>query len=50
MVGEALKGGRLIAKVMSVLGYKVAPSELTSVLERPSFITAVTVGSEEKMV
>ena len=44
MVGEALKGGRLIARVMEAEGYRVhLPAS-------PSFITAVEVGSRERMV
>ena len=44
MVGEALKGGRLIARVMEAEGYQVhLPAS-------PSFITAVEVGSRERMV
>lgn len=44
MVGEALKGGRLIARVMEAEGYRVhLPAS-------PSFITPVEVGSRERMV
>ena len=45
MVGEALKGGRLIARVMDQEGYKVhTPSGA------PSFITVVEVGSRDHMI
>jgi cystathionine beta-lyase family protein involved in aluminum resistance len=48
MVGEALKGGRLVAAALSSRGYEVVPGP-----GRPrhaSFITAVRLGSREKMV
>lgn len=47
MVGEALKGGRLVAEIMTRKGYKVSPPAGS----RPprSFITAVEVGSSERM-
>ena len=48
MVGEALKGGRLIAKVMEVEGYRVHLP--TSMPASPSFITPVEVGSRDRMV
>lgn len=48
MVGEALKGGRLIARVMEKEGYKVYPPAGMSAC--PSFITAVEVGSRERMI
>lgn len=48
MVGEALKGGRLIARVMADMGYTVVPRD--SAIDRPSFITAVEMGSEAAMV
>lgn len=48
MVGEALKGGRLIARVMNQEGYKVhTPSGAPAC---PSFITAVEVGSRDRMI
>ena len=50
MVGEALKGGKLVACVMSELGYNVTPDPNDSIVDRPSLITAITMGSEEKMV
>jgi hypothetical protein len=46
-VGEALKGGRLIAKTMASAGFQVIPKD--PVLERPSFITAVELGSAAAM-
>ena len=47
MVGEALKGGRLVAEVMSRRGYTVIPVPGPS---HPwSFITAVELGSPERM-
>ncbi len=47
MVGEALKGGRLIAQVMSQAGYPCTPMQG---LPTPhSFITAVHLGSPAKM-
>ncbi|BDA45460.1 Uncharacterized protein YnbB [Coccomyxa sp. Obi] len=48
MVGEALKGGRLVAEVMEREGYKVAPAA-GGVPCPPSFITAVEVGSAARM-
>ena len=48
MVGEALKGGRLVAEVMTREGYEVAPAA-GGVPCPPSFITAVKVGSAERM-
>ncbi|EIE20208.1 aluminum resistance [Coccomyxa subellipsoidea C-169] len=47
MVGEALKGGRLVAEVMSREGYAVAPAG--RVPSPASFITAVQVGSAARM-
>jgi cystathionine beta-lyase family protein involved in aluminum resistance len=47
MVGESLKGGRLVAEVMSREGYAVAPAG--RVPFPPSFITAVEVGSTARM-
>jgi cystathionine beta-lyase family protein involved in aluminum resistance len=47
VVGEALKGALLIAATMRRLGYQVWPVENS--LERPSFITAIELGSEAKM-
>ena len=46
-VGEALKGGRLVAAVMQRAGFAVTP--LDTVVTRPSFITAVQLGSPEAM-
>ena len=46
-VGEALKGGQLVAAVMQRAGYRVVPTE--SATARPSFITAVELGSEAAM-
>lgn len=48
MVGEALKGGRLIARVMEAEGYPVHLPTGTSA--GPSFITPVEVGSRERMI
>lgn len=48
MVGEALKGGRLVAEVMTREGYKVTPPAGSRQQPR-SFITAVEVGSPERM-
>lgn len=48
MVGEALKGGRLVAEVMHREGYRVVPGPGMS--HTPSMITAVELGSQEKMV
>lgn len=47
MVGEALKGGRLIAEVMSGAGYPCTP--LQGLPQTHSFITAVHLGSPDKM-
>lgn len=47
-VGEALKGGRLVAQVFSEMGFKVVPE--VGVCEPWSFITAVEMGSPEAMV
>ncbi len=48
MVGEALKGGRLVARVMEGECYRVHPP--AGSLACPSFITAVEVGSRERMI
>lgn len=48
MVGEALKGGRLIARLMEKQGYRVHPP--TGMPACHSFITAVEVGSRERMI
>ena len=48
MVGEALKGGRLIARLMEKEGYRVHPP--TGMPAGHSFITAVEVGSRERMI
>jgi len=47
MVGEALKGGRLVAEVLSREGYKVIPSP--GPCQPWSFITAIELGSPERM-
>ena len=47
MVGEALKGGRLIAEVMSRAGYPCTPKQ--GLPTTHSFITAVHLGSPAKM-
>lgn len=47
MVGEALKGGRLIAEVMSRAGYPCTPMQ--GLPQTHSFITAVHLGSPDKM-
>lgn len=47
MVGESLKAGRLIASVLAKEGYGVVP---TPGDQDPSFITAVRLGSKQKMV
>lgn len=47
MVGEALKGGRLIAEVMSRAGYPCTP--MHGLPTTHSFITAVHLGSPAKM-
>ena len=49
-VGESLKAGRLIAGVMSQLGYKVVPPASQDAVSCPSFITAVELGSREAMI
>jgi hypothetical protein len=46
-VGEALKGGRLIARVMASAGFRVVPLDPSR--ERPSFITAIELGSAAAM-
>lgn len=59
MVGEALKGGRLVAAVMEGRGFRVTPGPHApapgshardGASARPSFITAVQLGSAERMV
>ena len=47
MVGEALKGGRLVAEVLSREGFRVVPGPGAS--HPPSFITAVELGAPERM-
>ena len=48
MVGEALKGGRLIGRVMDQEGYRVhTPSGAPAC---PSFVTAVELGSRDRMI
>jgi cystathionine beta-lyase family protein involved in aluminum resistance len=47
-VGEALKGALLVAEVMRRLGFRVTPE--ANSLKRPSYITAIELGSEAKMV
>ena len=48
MVGEALKGGKLIAGVMEAEGYQVHLP--TGDAAGPSFITPVELGSRERMI
>lgn len=48
MVGEAIKGGRLAAQVLSREGYNVIPAP--GPCNPWSFITAVELGSKERMV
>ena len=59
MVGEALKGGRLVAAVMEGRGFRVTPGSdalapglraAGGAAARPSFITAVQLGSAARMV
>ena len=47
-VGEALKGGRLLVQVAQDAGVRATP--LDSALTRPSFITALELGSADAMV
>ena len=50
MVGEALKGGRLIAEVFSKRGYDVFPGISASPSDMlSSYITAVRLGAAEPM-
>lgn len=48
--GEAIKGGRLVAEVMSRLGFRVVPGPDPHLPTPPSMITAVELGSREAMV
>jgi cystathionine beta-lyase family protein involved in aluminum resistance len=48
--GEAIKGGRLVAEVMTRLGFKVIPGPEPHLPNPPSMITAVELGSREAMV
>jgi cystathionine beta-lyase family protein involved in aluminum resistance len=48
--GEAIKGGRLAAEVMSRLGFRVIPGPEPCLPRPPSMITAVELGSREAMV
>jgi cystathionine beta-lyase family protein involved in aluminum resistance len=48
LVGEALKGALLVAEVMRRLGFRVTPEDNS--LKRPSYITAIELGSDTKMV
>jgi cystathionine beta-lyase family protein involved in aluminum resistance len=48
--GEAIKGGRLVAEVMSRLGFGVVPEPQPGLPKPPSMITAVEMGSREGMV
>ena len=48
MVGEALKGGRLVAQVMTQAGYACTPPQ--GLPQTHSFITAIELGSAAKMV
>ena len=59
MVGEALKGCRLLAAVMEGQGFRVTPGSHAPAVgpgpydgasSHPSFITAVQLGSAERMV
>ncbi len=51
MVGEALKGGRLVAAVMAARGFRVAPPPgPAGGGAARSFITAVELRSAERMV
>lgn len=47
-VGEALKGGRLLVQLAQDAGIRAIP--LDSALTRPSFITALQLGSADAMV
>lgn len=46
--GESLKGGRLVAEVMSREGFKATPAP--GLNHTPSMITAIHLGSRERMV
>jgi cystathionine beta-lyase family protein involved in aluminum resistance len=48
--GEAIKGGRLVAEVMTRLGFKAVPGPEPGLPKPPSMITAVEMGSREGMV
>ncbi|KAF6263851.1 methionine gamma-lyase-domain-containing protein [Scenedesmus sp. NREL 46B-D3] len=48
--GEAVKGGRLVAEVMTRLGFRAVPSPAPGLPDPPSMITAVEMGSREGMV
>ena len=48
MVGEALKGGRLVASVMAAEGFDVVPSPAP--VATHAFITAVQLGTRERML
>ena len=48
MVGEALKGGRLVASVMAAEGFDVVPPP--GPVATHAFITAVQLGSRERML
>eukprot|EP00775_Hariotina_reticulata_P010032 gene10032-10188_t len=48
--GEAIKGGRLVAEVMTRLGFKAVPGPEPCLPNPPSMITAVEMGSREAMV
>eukprot|EP00882_Tetradesmus_deserticola_P034363 GHRQ01039392.1.p1 GENE.GHRQ01039392.1~~GHRQ01039392.1.p1 ORF type:complete len:160 (-),score=27.96 GHRQ01039392.1:36-515(-) len=48
--GEAIKGGRLVAEVVTRLGFKAVPSPEPGLPNPPSMITAVEFGSREGMV
>ncbi len=53
MVGEALKGGRLVAAVMvAAAGFeaKPAPSPVVAPGRQHAFITAVELGSRERLL
>lgn len=49
MTGEALKGGRLVAEIMTRRGYTVVPGPSPTLPHPPSFITAIRLGDPAKM-
>ena len=52
MVGEALKGGRLVAAVMAAAGFRSAPppGPVAAPRQQHAFITAVELGSRERLL